>query len=54
MNKKSAVFSVILIFSASIFLISCGEQKAKWAGTIEEEDEDGFEVIKRYRVNWTI
>jgi hypothetical protein len=44
MRNKSAVLSVLLFLSVLIILISCSEQKAKWGGTIEEED--GITVIR--------
>jgi hypothetical protein len=44
MISKTKVASIILFFSASIMLVSCGEQKAGWKGTIEEEN--GVTVVK--------
>jgi len=44
MKSKITIFSIALFFSASIMLVSCGEQKAGWKGTIEEEN--GVTTIK--------
>jgi hypothetical protein len=44
MIPKTKVASIILFLSASIMLVSCGEQKAVWKGTIEEVD--GVTVVK--------
>ena len=44
MKSKIAVFSIVLFFSTSILLVSCGKQKTEWKGTIEEVD--GVTVIK--------
>lgn len=44
MKNKSAILSIYLFLSVAIILVSCGEQKAKWAGTIEEED--GITVVR--------
>ncbi len=44
MKIKITFFGVVFLIAASITLISCGQQKAKWKGTIEEED--GVIVVK--------
>ncbi|MGB6864753.1 MAG: 6-bladed beta-propeller [Candidatus Aminicenantaceae bacterium] len=48
MRNKSAILSVILFLSIFILLTSCGEQKAKWAGTIEEED--GITIVRNPKI----
>jgi len=47
MKNKISVFSIVLFLSVFIMLISCGEQKPKWKGTIEKEN--GITVIKNPR-----
>jgi len=43
--KTKVAFNVILFFiAASMMLVSCGQQKAQWKGTIEEKD--GVTVVK--------
>lgn len=44
MKNKISIFSLVLFLSVFILLISCGEQKPKWKGTIEKEN--GVTVIK--------
>jgi hypothetical protein len=44
MKNNSAILSVLLFLSFFILLTSCGEQKAKWGGTIEEED--GITIVR--------
>ena len=44
MKSKITIFSIALFFSASIIFVSCGEQKAGWKGSIEEEN--GVTTIK--------
>jgi hypothetical protein len=43
-KNKSTVLSIILFLSIIILFSFCGEQKAKWAGTIEEED--GITIVR--------
>jgi hypothetical protein len=44
MKNYSPFIVVVLMLSVFILLISCGEQKAKWGGTIEEED--GITIVR--------
>lgn len=44
MKSKSKVLSIVLFLSALIILVSCGKQKAKWKGTIEEVN--GVTIVK--------
>ncbi len=44
MISKIKAASILLFFSASIMLVSCGKQKAEWKGSIEYEN--GVKVIK--------
>jgi len=43
-KTKNTFFVVVFFIAASIMLVSCGQQKAKWKGTIEEQD--GVTVVK--------
>jgi len=38
MKIKIAFITVVLFIAASIMFVSCGQQKTKWKGTIEEKD----------------
>ncbi len=44
MKTKNAFFIVVFFIAASMLLVSCGQQKAKWKGTIEEQD--GVIIVK--------
>lgn len=44
MKSKTKVISIVLFLSAFIMLVSFGEQKAEWKGTIKEEN--GVTVVK--------
>ena len=44
MMPRTKITSIILFFSAFTMLFSCGAQKARWKGTIEEVD--GVTVVK--------
>jgi len=44
MKNKSAILSAVLFLSIFILLTFCGEQKAKWGGTIEEDD--GITIVR--------
>jgi hypothetical protein len=44
MKTKSLFFSIVFFLSIFLFLVSCGQQKAKWLGTIE--NVDGVSVVK--------
>jgi hypothetical protein len=44
MKTKITFFVVVFFIAASILIVGCGQQKAKWKGTIEEED--GVTVVK--------
>jgi len=44
MKIKIAFITVVLFIAASMLLVSCGQQKAKWKGTIEEQD--GVIIVK--------
>ena len=44
MKSKTNVISIIIFLSVLIILVSCGKQKAKWEGTVEEED--GITVVR--------
>ncbi|NOR14062.1 MAG: 6-bladed beta-propeller [Candidatus Aminicenantes bacterium] len=44
MRNKSMFFSVVLFLAILMFVVSCGQQGAKWKGTIEEEN--GITVVK--------
>jgi len=44
MKNKTKVISVVLFLSVVIIFVSCGNQKAEWKGTIEEEN--GVTVVK--------
>jgi hypothetical protein len=49
-NKKN-VAPIILFLSFLLVFVSCQKKEAEWKGTIEE-DEDGYQYVKRYRMNW--
>lgn len=51
MNNKNKVTPIIIFLSVLIVFVSCQKQKSEWKGTIEE-DEDGYQVVKRYKVTW--
>jgi len=44
MKNKAIIVSIVFILSVFIIFVSCGQQKADWKGTIEEED--GVTVVK--------
>ena len=44
MKCKTQLFSIVLCFGVFFILVSCGQPKAEWRGTIEEED--GVIVVK--------
>jgi hypothetical protein len=44
MKTKNTFFIVVFFIAASMLLVSCGQQKAKWKGTIEEQD--GVIIVK--------
>ena len=44
MKSKTKVIPIILFFSALMMLVSCQQQKAKWKGTIKEEN--GVTIVK--------
>ena len=44
MKTKNTFFVVVFFIAASMLLVSCGQQKAKWKGTIEEQD--GVIIVK--------
>ena len=44
MKTKITFITLVFFIAASILLVSCGQQKDKWKGTIEEED--GVTVVK--------
>ncbi len=57
MENKIRIISITLFLSLSIILISCGNQKSEWKGTIEEEN--GVTIVKnpkepmyREKVSW--
>ncbi|NIO49885.1 MAG: hypothetical protein GTN73_10710 [Candidatus Aminicenantes bacterium] len=44
MKTKITFLIVVLFMATSMLPVSCGQQKAKWKGTIEEKD--GVTVVK--------
>ena len=50
--KNKNIISVILFIPIFILVISCEQKEVEWKGTIEEEDEEGYQVVKRYKVTW--
>jgi hypothetical protein len=42
MKIKSIAVSSILLISVFMLLVSCGKEKAKWKGTIEEENGENL------------
>ena len=44
MKNKFMVFSIVLFISVFIMLVSFGQQKAKWKGTIKKED--GITIVR--------
>jgi len=44
MKTKITCFVVVFFIAASMILVGCGQQKAKWKGTIEEQD--GVIIVK--------
>lgn len=44
MMPRTKITSIILLFSAFTMLVSCGEQKDVWKGSLEEVD--GVTVVK--------
>lgn len=44
MKNKFMVFSIVLFISVFIMLVSYGQQKTKWKGTIKEED--GITIVR--------
>jgi hypothetical protein len=52
MKNNIKIISIVLFLSIFIMLSSCQKQKSEWKGTIEEEDEEGYQVVKRYKVIW--
>jgi len=44
MKNKDFIFSIALFLSVFILLVSCGQQKTEWKGTIEEVD--GVTLVK--------
>jgi len=44
MKTKIAFITLVFFIAASMLLVSCGQQKAKWKGTIEEQD--GVIIVK--------
>jgi len=44
MKTKIAFITLVFFIATSMLLVSCGQQKAKWKGTIEEQD--GVIIIK--------
>jgi hypothetical protein len=43
-KTKNTFFVVVFFIAASMLLVSCGQQKAKWKGTTEEQD--GVIIVK--------
>ena len=51
---RSRKFIIILSIMIAALMVSCQRHGSAWGGSVAEEDADGYQYVKRYRVTWTI